>query len=155
MRTSHSAVISRYRLAIIGYSPDRMSLFLPQSVLPGSWLSWIFLLFPVWNLPWWFWTIWISWLWPWIILARMWQYLLFSLAHLAQGTTSTDHPHPRALPQVSALDWNLICPGPHCVLYVLEGEEGAEMGREWAKVSTIDNIPFYLPWVFLEMFGKT
>lgn len=107
------------------------------------------LLFLAWNLPCGFWSIQLFWFWSWTVVAGTCLYLFFTLAHLAQETTSADHCSPRPYLYISALDGNHIRPGPPCVL-CMSGQ-----GRwEWIGVGTIDNIPFYTVNGFLMCFIK-
>lgn len=113
-------------VAIIGYCPECISLFLPHSVISCSWLSWTFLLFPAWNLPWWFWTIWF---WPWIVLSRTWCIAYFLWLILPREpplwTTPVLGPSPRSVHLIGTLFAQV--PTVCCMCW------GVEKGLRWEE----------------------
>lgn len=137
VKVSHRAIPGKYWLLLL-LAPVLATFHFSflSLIISCSWLSWPVLVFPVWNLPYGFWTIWLFWFWSWMVVARRCLYLFVCLVHLPRET-------PRLTTSVLGLP-----PGqrPWLEAYLPRyplgmGWGGAEMGREWTKVSTFDNIP--------------
>lgn len=107
-KISHSAVLGKYWLLLLLATVLATFHFSFLSVVIScSWLSWPVLVFPVWNLPYGFWTIWLFWFWSSIVVARRCLYLFFCLVHLPREpprlTTSVLGPTPRSASLIGSL----------------------------------------------------
>lgn len=138
VKISHSAILDKYWLLLLLATVLATFHFSFLSlIISCSWLSWPVLVFSGLEF-----ALWILDNLAFLVLildgsCKEMPVALLLFRSFAQGATSTDHVCPRPCPQVSVLDWKLIYPGTPWVW----GGERAEMGREWTKVSTFDNIP--------------